>query len=168
MNVILAVTNQRFIAESFFSRFYPSKKLVKPTIHQGRSPGLDTVFAEWKTIADGEEVNNWIDEASLVNQYEVVYLPYQGFASVVYRDRLLDHSNNRYVIATMHETFETPLIGRELFSILLDTKYKPSFALFLELFSEMDHNILFDPEYDIIMDDIESGNISLLSDNIVI
>jgi hypothetical protein len=168
MNVILAVTNQQFVAEAFFSQYYPQKYLSRPITNQGNSPGLDYAFAEWKTIVDGEEVLNWIAESSLSEPYNVVYIPYQAFACVVYRERLLERRENRFVIAAMHEKFSTPIINRELFNLLLDTKYKPGFSLFKELFTDMDHNILLDPEYDIIMEDIEAGNIALLSDNIVI
>jgi hypothetical protein len=168
MNVILAVTNQRFVAESFFSRFYPQNYLDRPTIHQGTAPGLDVAFAEWKVIIDGREVVQWINESSLINTYNVVYIPYQGFASVVYKERLLERRENRYIIAAVHEKFSTPIISRQLYNILIDTKYKPGFSLFKGLFDDMDHNILLDPEFDIIMGDIRDGNISLLSDNIVI
>ena len=88
MNVILAVTNERFIAESFFSQFYPNNILQKILPNIGKSSG--NVFAEWKTIVNGEEQNNWIPEDILTLDFNIVYVPYQGLAYIVHRERELN------------------------------------------------------------------------------
>jgi hypothetical protein len=168
MNVILAVTNQKFVAESFFSRYYANKFLLRPKVSQSESPGLQTSFAEWKTISDNEEVLNWVDISTLENRWNIIYLPYQGFASVVYRSRMLNCVDDRIIVAAMDEKFNTPLIPNGLYNILLDTKYKPSWSLFSDMFNDMNHNILLDAEYDVVMNEIAAGVIPLLSDNIII
>ena len=165
MNVILAVTNERFIAESFFSQFYPNDILQKIVPYTGHSIG--DVFAEWKTIVNDQEINNWIPTQLLNLEYNIIYVPYQGLAYVVNRERELGLIDDRFIVATMKESYQTPVIAKELYNILIDTKYKSGFMLFRELFAEMDHNILFDPEFDQIMEEIENGEIQLLSDKLI-
>lgn len=165
MNVILAVTNERFIAESFFSQFYPNNILQKILPNIGKSSG--NVFAEWKTIVNGEEQNNWIPEDILTLDFNIVYVPYQGLAYIVHRERELNRIDDRFVIATMKETYQTPVITKELFNIILDTKYKSGFSIFRELFADMNSNILLGPDFDIVIDEIMNGDIALLSDKLI-
>ncbi len=165
MNTILAVTNERFVAESFFSQYYNTGKLTRINADEGPSYGRE-LYAEWKTMVNGKEVNNFIVEGKVAGEYNVIYLPYQGFAYVVARARKLQNPNERYIIATMRESHLTPIIANELYNIILDTRYKSGFGLFRQLFEDIGHNNLLDEEYDIVMDGIENHTIPLLSDNI--
>ena len=103
MNVILAVTNERFVAESFFSQYYPTGKITRTNIIVGPSDGQN-IFAEWKTIRNDVEENNFIREDSIQTGYNIVYVPFQGFAYVLAKARYDNNPDDRYIIATMKES----------------------------------------------------------------
>jgi hypothetical protein len=165
MNTILAVTNERFVAESFFSQYYGTGKLSRIVPTEGDNGGRD-VYAEWKTISNGEEVNNFITVGQVASEYNVIYLPYQGFAYVLARARKYVDLNQRFIIATMRESHMTPIIANDLYNIILDTRYKSGFGLFSKLFEDIGHNNLLDSEFDPVMEAIKNHEIPLLSDNI--
>ena len=165
MNVILAVTNERFVAETFFSQYYGTSKIVKPEIIQD-TPRDDDVFVEWKTVVNDEELTNYVKESTLTSTYNLLYIPYPGLAYIIARERYLNRTDDKFIIATMREAFQTPIISHELYNIILDTKFKLGFSLFTQLFNDMDHNNLLDEEYDVVLDEVREGKIPLVSDNI--
>jgi hypothetical protein len=167
MNIIVAVTNEKFIAESFFTQYYGSGKLAKIDSTTEEPRDGEIVFAEWKTIVNGEETVNYIKENKIPNNgTSVIYVPYQGLAYIIARERALNRVENKFIIASMKESYQTPVIANELYNILLDTRLKIGFSIFERLFDKMDHNALMDEEFDVVIESIKEGKIMLLGDSI--
>ena len=122
------------------------------------------IVCSWKT-PDADIESCFIRNELKDDKYNVLFMPFAGFAHLLMKDRYEDNTNDTYGIVCVKEAVNTPLLPRMLYHLYLDMKYKPRMKDMESMFID-EGNCLLEEEFDELVDLIKTMNLTMLSDGV--
>lgn len=168
MNIILSVGNQAYVGRAFFNQFSVRSdiNIVEPV--EDMECNYKECFSKWYVSQGEHNLTSFIPNNALSkSKTNILYVPYQAIPYLIVKDRYLQNHDMHYCIAILKETIETPIASKELYNFYLDSKFKPSFSLFLDYFKSVEENEFLLERFDDIYNQAKELSIPLVSDDII-
>lgn len=161
---ILVVANEISFAKSYLSFLNTSTEANVLETQLYFPDDTRKIVCSWKTI--GADIESCFVKSDLQeDKYNVMFMPFTGFAHLLIKDRSEENTNDRYGIVCVKEAVSTPLLPRMLYHLYLDMKYKPRMKDLENMFID-EGNCLLEEEFDELVDLIKTMNLTMLSDDV--